>query len=141
MSTTKNNWIHLFFFCISLPKQLTTTTFVNFSTEGKKYPVWNFFSPIDDFWSAYEYENNRFEFEFITVPFHSRQKLNRKTCTFGSFSKPLGKTMTCHPWRFRFRAPDDHAHVKHAIFQVITRANKDVTHVKMVIDNFLCGVV
>ena len=139
MSTTKNNWIH--FLYIS-PKAADNCNFCEFFNRRKKISSLKFFfSPIDDFWSAYEYENNRFEFEFITVPFHSRQKLNRKTCTFGSFSKPLGKTMTCHPWRFRFRAPDDHAHVKHAIFQVITRANKDVTHVKMVIDNFLCGVV
>ena len=125
MSTTKNNWIHLFFFVYLSQGSWQLQLLWIFQPKEKNIQFEIFFSPIDDFWSAYEYENNRFEFEFITVPFHSRQKLNRKTCTFGSFSKPPGKTMTCHPWRFRFRAPDDHAHVKHAIFQVITRANED----------------
>ena len=47
----------------------------------KKKSSWKiFFFPIDDFWPAYECENNRSE--FITVSFHSRQKLNRKKSTF-----------------------------------------------------------
>ena len=48
MSKTKNNWTHLFSFCISLQKKLTTATFVNFSTGGKNvqfehfFPYWRF---------------------------------------------------------------------------------------------------